>query len=66
MSRHLFYRGFNKDNVQSHHLVLHEQHFKPHVLYEDNGVETIVRGLLTQPAEKVDRVFTEEVPRQLS
>lgn len=55
------FRGFTAFGGQTQSLQLHQHQSKPFELYEDNGVDTLVRGLLMQPAQKMDRAFTDEV-----
>ena len=40
---------------------LHQHQFKPFELYESNGIDSLLRGLLMQPAQKIDRAFSSEV-----
>lgn len=54
-------RGFTAFGSQTQSLLLHQHQSKPFELYEDTGVDTLVRGLLMQPAQKMDRAFTDEV-----
>lgn len=35
--------------------------FKPFMLYEEEGIDDMVRGLTTQSSQKFDRFFTREV-----
>ncbi|KAJ1521037.1 hypothetical protein ONE63_002748 [Megalurothrips usitatus] len=39
--------------------------FKPFMLYEEEGIDDMVRGLTTQSAQKFDRFFTKEVTDHL-
>lgn len=42
-------------------MILHQHQSKPFELYESNSVDALMRGLLMQPAQKMDRAFTDEV-----
>ena len=57
----VLYRGYTAFGGQTQSLLMHQHQFKPFELYEDNGVDTLVRGLLMQASQKMDRAFTEEV-----
>ena len=59
------FRGFTSFGAQTHSLLLHQHQFKPFELYEPNSVDALIRGLLMQPAQKMDRAFTDEVPNEL-
>ncbi|KAK3917344.1 Chorion peroxidase [Frankliniella fusca] len=39
--------------------------FKPFMLYEEDGIDDMVRGLTTQSSQKFDRFFTKEVTNHL-
>ena len=54
-------RGFTAFGGQTQSLLLHHHQSKPFELYENNTVDALVRGLLMQPAQKMDRAFTDEV-----
>ena len=54
-------RGFTAFGGQTQSLLLHQHQSKPFELYENNTVDALVRGLLMQPAQKMDRAFTDEV-----
>ena len=60
------FRGFTSFGAQTHSLLLHQHQFKPFELYETNGVSSLIRGLLMQPAQKMDRAFTDEVNLNVS
>uniref|UniRef100_A0A0P5JUL6 Chorion peroxidase n=1 Tax=Daphnia magna TaxID=35525 RepID=A0A0P5JUL6_9CRUS len=57
--------GFTAFGSQTQSLLLHQHQSKPFELYEDTGVDTLVRGLLMQPAQKMDRAFTDELKNRL-
>ena len=56
-----FIRGYTAFGGQTHSLQLHQHQFKPFELYESNGIDSLLRGLLMQPAQKIDRAFASEV-----
>jgi len=54
-------RTFSPFGAQVKNLQLHRHQFKPFELYEKDGVETLVRGLVIQPAQGMDMAFADEV-----
>lgn len=44
---------------------MHEHHFSPFVLYNNEALDDFVRGLSTQSSQKLDRFFTKELTDHL-
>lgn len=59
------FRGLNRFGGVKENLVLHEHHFSPFVLYNNEALDDFVRGLSTQSSQKFDRFFTKELTDHL-
>lgn len=59
-------RGVGKFGNVRKNFPLSKSAFKPFMLYEEEGIDDMVRGLTTQSSQKFDRFFTKEVSRGIS
>ena len=46
-------------------MILHQHQFKPFELYEENGIDSLLRGLVMQPVQSMDMAFTDEIKNRL-
>ena len=59
------HREFSPFGSPTKTLFLHQHQFKPFELYEENGVDSLVRGLIVQPTQNLDVAFADEVKNRL-
>ncbi|XP_047106003.1 peroxidase-like [Schistocerca piceifrons] len=57
--------GFSIFGTLKQNLTLHKHQFTPFPLYGDGAFDNFVRGLSTQPCQRMDRFFTKEITDHL-
>ena len=57
----MIYRLVNQKRVKERETILSQHFFKPQELYTPGNLDKFLIGLSTQPSQKVDAYFTEEV-----
>ena len=57
----MVYSLVNHQRVKEREILLRHHFFKPQELYTPGNLEKFLIGLSTQPSQKVDAYFTEEV-----
>ena len=56
-----FYRAFGKNGARTTHQELKENFDNVNLLFPSENVDKLLRGLLTQPVEKADNNFINDV-----
>ena len=56
-----FFRWYGLFGNRLRSLRLHEHQLEPYEIYEQNSIDSFIRGLITQPSQELDSSFSSEV-----